>query len=176
MEEVKLKKFCDVGKHQVQSLWRSRIKDKNNPDKNIQDGCCKNCLSKAPKKVVKEKIEVKKGLNVFFAEQALKFPVHCENCNARLHGNTMFDRRKQTCHILPKRNDFGFPSVAVHPQNRVFMCCQTGCYGHERWDNGDAADRIKMAVYPVAVERFKSFEHLLTPKELIKAYKYLNLE
>lgn len=173
--EKELKKFCDVGQHKVSVLWRSRKKDIKNPGQNIQDSCCKNCMSKVPKKVSKEKMEVKQGLNVFFANQALQFPFACENCNQPLNARSSWDKRKSTCHILPKSEKSGFPTVAIHASNRVFMCCDAGCYGHDQWDGGDASDRLKMPVYSLAIERFRTFEDLLTSKEKIKAYKYLGL-
>ena len=158
--ERKLKTCVECGKPSI--LWRSHPK------------LCKSCAGK-PKyqKVKKEKLEVKQGLNVFFANQALQFPSHCENCGLPLMPKNMWDRRKMTCHILPKSPTNGFPTVAIHPQNRIFMCCDSGGYCHDKWDNGDAQDRIKMPVYNLAIERFESFKSLLTPKELIKAIKYL---
>jgi len=160
--ERKLKICSDCGKPSV--LWRSTPK------------LCKDCAMKPEnKKKDPAKDKIKKDLNVFFAEQALVFPERCEECGDRLNGSTMFDRRKSTCHILPKTASGGFPSVATHPQNKLFMCCMGGCHGHERFDNGDANDRIKMNVYSKAVERFKTFEHLLTPREHVRALKLLKL-
>lgn len=160
--ERKLKICSDCQKPSI--LWKSNPK------------LCKSCAGK-PKhqKPKKEKMEVKKGLNVFFASQALQFPSHCENCERPLLPYTSFDKRKMTCHILPKTAHGGFPSVAIHPSNRIFMCCDDGCYGHGKWDNGDASDRIKMNVYNLAIERFEALKSLLSPKELIKANKYLNI-
>lgn len=161
--ERKLKICSDCGKPSV--LWRSTPK------------LCKSCAGK-PKhqKVKKEKMEVKQGLNVFFASQALQFPSNCENCNHPLNPYTSFDKRKMIAHILPKTGNGGFPSVAIHPQNRMFLCCMEGNWCHEKWDQGDASDRIKMPVYSLAIERFEAFKSLLSTKELIKANKYLNLE
>lgn len=160
--ERKLKICSDCKKPSV--LWKSNPK------------LCKSCAGK-PKyqKVKKDKLEVKQGLNVFFANQALQFPFACENCNQPLNARSSWDKRKSTCHILPKSETSGFPTVAIHASNRVFMCCDAGCYGHDQWDGGDARDRVKMPVYKLAIERFQAFKSLLTPKELIKANKYLNL-
>lgn len=163
------KKWCETGEHWVPKLWKAKSK--------VQQSCCQSCLPKHAIKTTSStsRKEEKKDLNVFFAEQALIFPKHCENCGEPLNAYSVFDRRKMTCHILQKTSSGGFPTVATHPQNKLFMCCMQGCYGHEKYDNGDASDRIKMPVYSIAVERFKMFEHLLTPREKIKAYKYLNL-
>lgn len=119
--------------------------------------------------------EQKAALNVFFASQSLVIPKRCENCLKPLILNNHWNRRKVSCHILPKSPNSGFPSVSLDPQNMIFMCCDSGCYGHSKWDNGDANDRIKMPVYKIAIERFRNFENELTPKEQVKAYKYLNL-
>lgn len=162
-------KFCDVGQHPTDKLWTARTR--------TTPSCCPKweCRQKQQKKPDKAKEKVKKDLNVFFASQALIFPESCEECDGRLNGSTMFDRRKSTCHILPKTSSGGFPSIATHPQNKMFLCCMGGCHGHERWDNGNADDRIKMNVYSKAVERFKTFEHLLSPREHERALKLLKL-
>lgn len=162
-------KWCEVGEHFVPALWKAKSK--------VQQSCCKGCLHKAPVKADKAKEVVKQERNLFFAEQALVFPVNCENCGRALNPIDNKDRRAMTCHILPKKEGHGgFPSVALHPQNKVFMCWNRGCYGHGQYDNGDASTRIEMAVYQLAVERFRMFEQELTPNEHVRALKYLKLD
>lgn len=159
-------KFCDIGQHEVTILWKARTK--------VQQSCCKNCLGKYPKKATEEQKKDIVAKNVFFASQALVFPGHCENCHRPLNSP---DKRSLTCHILPKKKGHGgFPSVAIHPQNKVFMCCYGGCYGHGDWDNRNAADRKTMPVYKLALERFREFEDVLTTDEKRRAYKYLGLD
>lgn len=170
-------KFCEVGKHEVSQLWKAKRINKATGEV-LQHACCKNCMSRTPIKnnpSSKLKTEVKKKLNVFFAEQSLVFPERCENCGERLDKSSAFSRRSQTCHILPKSENSGFPSVATHPSNKVFMCCFGGCYGHGKYDYNDANTRKSMPVYQLAIERFRSFENHLTEKEKINAYKYLGL-
>lgn len=172
---MKKTKYCDVGKHEVQSLWKARKKDPKTLEI-IQKSCCKNCMHREPiksKSFSSKSSEEKKELNVFFACQSLLFPKQCENCGSMLDQSSVFARRSQTCHILPKSI---FKSVSVHPQNKVFMCCFGGCYGHAKFDDGDSKTRKSMLVYKLAIERFRSFENQLTISERIKAYKYLGLD
>lgn len=174
-------KYCDVGGHVAPNLWDRRIKDKLT-GKITQKSCCKNCLHKREKKSDKKKdpeketATFKKDLNVFFASQILVFPKHCENCGHVLDTSSPFAKRSQICHILPKTKNGGFPSIATHPSNKIFMCCFRGCYGHGKYDNGDAETRKSMKVYQIAIERFRSVENELTEKEKMKAYKYLGLD
>lgn len=168
-------KYCEVGQHEVEKLWKSKRTDKKT-GKVLQPACCKNCIGREPIKSKSKQKESAKELNVFFADASLVFPVYCENCGERLLNTGSFTRRSQTCHILPKTASGGFPSVATHPANKVFMCCFHGCHGHGDWDNQDAEKRKKMPVYEKALERFRKFENELTESEKIKAYKYLGLE
>lgn len=129
-------------------------------------------ISNKPKVLNDKEKSFKKELNVFYASQLLEIPKYCENCERPLYINSKWDGRKMTCHILPKSL---FKQLAIHPLNRVFMCCDNGCYGHDKWDNGDALERSQMPVYAIAIGRFNKFKELLIPKDLIKANKYLNL-
>lgn len=122
-----------------------------------------------------DQVEFNKAVTVFFLKQVLKMPRQCENCNAEL-GRPMFqtDKREFVAHILPKKKNFGgFPSVATNEDNVMFLGTRCGC--HPDWDsNGDK--RKAMVCYPMAIERFNKFKHLLTPKELQAAYTYLKID
>ncbi|MNK78051.1 hypothetical protein D3C87_976690 [compost metagenome] len=168
-------KYCEVGEHEVNQLWKAKRTNKNTGEV-IQLACCKDCVGREPIKSKTKQKDNTKELNVFFAEASLVFPKYCENCGEKLLNTGSFTRRSQTCHILPKTASGGFPSVAIHPANKVFMCCFTGCYGHGNWDNQDAAKRKTMPVYKKALERFREFEKELTEPERNKAYKYLGIE
>lgn len=128
--------------------------------------------SSLKKKNTEDKLK-KKNLDIYFAEQTLVFSPICENCGSKLDTSSKFAMRSQTCHIIEKSK---FPSVATHPQNKIFMCCFGGCYGHSKYDNGDAKTRQSMQVYEIAIERFRSLENSLTTSEKMKAYKYLGLD
>lgn len=138
---------------------------------------CKSCMARQP---IKQKAPVKKeskaALNVFFASQTLLFPTHCENCGIELKIYSSWERRKSTAHILPKSETSGFPEVATHPQNRIFLCCDHGGHCHGNWDNKDAEARKNMKVYNLAIERYELFKSNVKPERQRKARIYLGLE
>lgn len=116
----------------------------------------------AKKPKAKAKVERQKDLSVFFASQTLTMPLFCEECNAKLPQSPSWMRKACIAHILPKRPDYGFPSVALHPKNKIFLC--PDC--HTNMDNL-GADRIKkMKTLPVMQERVKELIPLLTQAEL----------
>lgn len=127
-----------------------------------------------PKKLTVEEKQFKVSLNVFYASEALKVPDKCDNCGLHLILRTVFDRRAVIAHILPKSPNSGFPTIATHPQNKMFLGTRCGC--HHKWDNSDGATRITMPCYSIALERFKTYlAPRLTDKEYIKACTYLNI-
>jgi hypothetical protein len=157
--ERKLKE-CSVCK-KPSILWKSNPK------------MCKDCARKAKPKgetITQAEKEFKKELNVFFASQTLVMPFLCDNCKQPLHAFTAFEKRCCIAHILEKKK---FTTVAVHPQNKLFLCAKGGC--HHKYDNSTAKERSEMNIYPLAVERYNNFKELLTEAEIVKAEKYLNI-
>lgn len=119
----------------------------------------------------RDKIDFKKDLNIFFADQLPQIPNRCENCKTdityyRANKNIW---RSLVAHILPKRENYGFPTVATHPQNRVFLCPH--CHGN--YDNLGSDFAVKMECLPIMKERFNTFKHLLTESELARVPDYL---
>lgn len=135
------------------------------PAKKIGKGLVSNS-----KKLTHAEKSFKAELNVFFANQTLIMPSTCDNCKQPLQAFNSFERRCCMAHILPKSK---FKSVAMHPQNLLFICAKAGC--HSIWDNSDAEKRSKMNCYPLAIERFEQFKSLLNSKELLQAYTYLGI-
>lgn len=129
-----------------------------------------------PKSLTQAEKEFKAELNVFFASQTLVMPFICDNCKQPLYAFSNFEKRACIAHILPKsaKQSVGFPTVATHPKNKLFLCAKGGC--HDRYDKKGAEDRAAMNCYPLALERFEQFKSLLTEQELQKAYKYLNIK
>lgn len=101
-----------------------------------------------------------KLLNQFFREQASQRPKYCENqCGHLLVGVATWQLKSQVCHILEKRH---FKSVIVHPLNRWFGCLDC----HTEYDTQGWAHARTMKVWPVCVERYQQFMHLIKDTEL----------
>lgn len=146
------------------------------PDKPLTKGKCGfhyriylNKRSRAkPANVAKE--ENKKKLTVFFASQVLEAPDYCENeCGTSLRYFKEVRSRVIVAHILPKRKTGGFPSLATHPKNRVFLC--PDC--HTNFDNKGAEFARTMPALKIMRERFAEFGKSLTVAEFMRVPDYL---
>ena len=120
----------------------------------------------AGKKHNVEKKAFKKDLNVYFASQILQIPPCCEECGDDIRYWRDKNPRMLVAHILPKRKSGGFPSVATHPLNRVFLC--PNC--HTNMDNKGKEFVEKMKVYPIMIERLQSFYDAVKEKHLISKF------
>lgn len=106
------------------------------------------------------KKEVKKELNVFFANQLKDNPEFCEECGVSLRASKAINPRAVIAHILPKRKSC-FPSVATHSDNRLFLC--VNC--HSDYDNKGWEHVAQMKVFSLAKERLSLFVDNLTDYE-----------
>lgn len=122
--------------------------------------------SKKPKAVAK-KLH-KEGLNVFFASQILTMPSTCEESGKPLPKSPLWMRRACVAHILPKRPDYGFPSVAMHPMNKIFLHPDI----HQDMDNFGESYVLKMRSLPIMRERVKQLIPFLSPGELNRLPQY----
>lgn len=146
-----------------------------NSQKLYGDGVChyhiKNAVDPAVRKLLAEEnkeiaaqlpaMDEKKQLNEWFAARRLERPKICEEpgCSTRLLQLPGWQVKATIAHIVPKRH---FKSVQTHPLNRLFLCKTPH---HDDYDS--SWDRAtKMAIWPMAVERFQVFMHLITDKEL----------
>ena len=148
---------------------RCKLCPPNFPETYItKDGLCqnhywsenakKNAEKKKKNGTAKAKAKTAKDLNVFFASQIPEIPSCCENCGSSLKWQKMNNFKSIIAHILPKRKVGGFPSVATHPKNRVFLCLEC----HTNMDN-KGSDFVKnMKCFDLICERFFEFEHLLS--------------
>lgn len=93
------------------------------------------------------------------ASQLLQFP-YCMNCNAEI---AFIHFEAACCHILPKRKPYGFPSVATHPLNRIFLGSACGC--HQKFDRS-WEDAAKMNVWPLVLVAMETILPYIAPGEL----------
>lgn len=123
----------------------------------------------AGKKHNVEKKAFKKDLNVYFASQILQIPATCENCGCDIRWQREKHPRALVAHILPKRKQGGFPAVATHPKNRVFLCITC----HTDFDNKGAEYAENMRCLPIMRQRFEEFKNCLTAHDLERVPNYL---
>lgn len=143
-------------------------------------GFCKDHYWENNAKKKKEKAKAKgtdadkkkklKELNVFFASQLIQVPDECENCGESLAYLKRSSMKKAIiAHILPKREKYGFPEVATHPQNRLFLCGDC----HTNFDNKGEDFAVNMKAFPLILERFKEFKHLISEANKQRLPSYL---
>lgn len=111
----------------------------------------------------------KAELAVYFASQILEIPTCCENCGADIRYQKQINPRALVAHILPKRPNGGFPTVATHPKNRFFGCFDC----HTNYDQKGAAFAATMPALPLIRARFNEFKSLLTEAEMQRVPDFL---
>lgn len=114
------------------------------------------------KKEVEKLVITERQLREFYRLQFEQRTEFCENgCGKRLTDPLELWRQKaMVCHILPKNEEAGFPSVALHPDNRWFGCWDCHTQYDRSW-----ADAIRMPVWQTCVERFVKFMHAISVGE-----------
>lgn len=128
---------------------------------------CRACYWKYRAKVnsTKSKTAQKKVASMeirsFFAGMDKIMPARCEECDVRLPMMPVWIRRATMAHILPKRKDYGFPSVATNRLNIIFLC--PDC--HSDYDNRGKEHATKMKVFPLMRQRVQEMLPLLTDEE-----------
>lgn len=121
------------------------------------------------KSKAREKKEIRIERDIFFANQILQIPKCCEECECDLSYWKRAMPKAIIAHILPKRERGGFPSVATHPQNRMFYC--PDC--HTDFDNKGESHAQQMKSLLIMRERFNEFKNCLTESELERVPNYL---
>ncbi|HMI01617.1 MAG TPA: hypothetical protein VK541_04000 [Pedobacter sp.] len=125
--------------------------------KRHQDASVKNKKAKA----ARAESYSKEGYTIgkWFNDQIAVMPYGCENCGDKLIRNAVWGSKAYVAHIVPKRF---FESVMLHPLNRVFLCIDC----HTKFDNSLSREVEAMPVYPLAVERFNLFKHMIVQIEI----------
>jgi hypothetical protein len=107
---------------------------------------------------------------VFFASQALVFPDKCEESGQPLPKSPAWLKLSCIAHILPKKKGFGgFPSVATHPSNKIFLHPDI----HSNMDNLGKDYVVKMKSLHIMKERVKVLLPFLTDEERNRVPEYL---
>lgn len=73
---------------------------------------------------------------------------YCDECRSFIPKRFY---RAASAHCLPKRKEYGFPSVKLHPENRLKLGQGCGC--HARYDK-TWEDAAQMKIWPKAVAIF----------------------
>lgn len=141
--------------------------------RNVKRSVASSIRSLADKQNQPDKIK-EAELELFFmlaATEIAKDP-HCENCGAYIPNKKMNSKgewvetkmyyRAATAHVLAKRENYGFPSIASNPINWLKLGAGCGC--HNRYDRS-WEDAAQMKVWPLAVEKFKLLYPLIDAKE-----------
>lgn len=108
-----------------------------------------------------EEYALKSSLNAFYGEVSKvieKNPV-CMECKKHIPKSFY---RAATAHVLPKRKEYGFPSISTHPDN--YLILGAGCGHHQQYDKS-WEDAAKMKIWPLAVEKFKILYPLISQEE-----------
>lgn len=98
-----------------------------------------------------KEIMTRKGLEDWFMYVMRKIQDNPKCCNCGAFIPKAF-YRAACAHILPKRKEYGCPSVATNRDNYLILGAGCGC--HSKFDNS-WDDAQKMKVWPLAVERFR---------------------
>ena len=102
-----------------------------------------------------------KVMGTYFASQSLVMPKYCEESGVLLPTFPAWLKKSCMAHILKKREDYGFPSVALHPQNMIFLHPDI----HTNMDNLGREYILKMKSLHLMRERVAILLPLLTEHE-----------
>lgn len=155
--------FCIFDNGSYESFWPDELK----PVKEQRQAIKTKPISDAKK-------ANKASRSDFFKEVAKDMPYNCMNCSKPLYAFTDFAKRCCSSHVLPKSK---FPSVEFNKDNILFMGTDIVagvCNCHSIFDN-TVELRVKMNIYPLALERYEKLKPFLSNKELVEANKYLGL-
>lgn len=161
-DKVTGKGYCKSHQH-LKSTFDSRSITQRAIDKhNNVNTKVRSLIDTEENKLVKNKAaEDFAKLQKFFAEAAkvISLKPYCMECG-KVISQPFY--RAATAHILPKRKEYGFPSIACHPDNFLILGASCGC--HSRYDRS-WEDAAKMKVFPLAIEKFKILYPLIAKSE-----------
>lgn len=110
------------------------------------------------------------SLSSWFEKQINSAPGHCEECGKSLASSLNFIPHAIIAHIWPKRDNYGYPSVADHDENRMFYCIDC----HTNFDNKGKDHILSMSSLPLIKHRATIVYHDMTQEEQRKAKMYFD--
>ncbi len=98
--------------------------------------------------------------NFFYeAQRQIDRKPQCLECNTFIPSSYY---RAAVAHLLPKKEDGGFPSVATHPLNWLPLGAGCGCHDKtHRWDKF-----VQMKIWPIALQRIITMYPSIAKNEL----------
>lgn len=145
---------------------KCKLCPKNSPDKRLYaDGVCSYHLAHRGDDQSSHKFQEdvrknheKEVVAAFFRDMVKLTPPYCENCGNKII-TASWPASSAVCHIIPKRH---FKSVMIHPSNIWFGCMDC----HHNYDDKGWTSAVTMHIWPICVERFKEFMHLIKDSEM----------
>lgn len=116
---------------------------------------------KKPQKAAKNLNKEIVNLVSWYNDRKNEFTGRCQECGAVI---PYYLRHSSVAHVLPKKKDYGFPSVATHPQNAIELGPGAVCGCHTKYDNSWLS-ASKMKIFPLAKEKFKLIEPFIAEEE-----------
>ncbi len=137
----------------------------------IKDGRALRVLAVTEPEVKGDKVKmVQMDLYWKSAANELRKNPYCQECGAWIPEKikqigkkfTLSGYRCATAHVLPKKEEYGFPSIAHVLENKIFLGAGCGC--HSKYDRS-WEDAATMKIWPIALEKIKKLIPLIDPKE-----------
>ena len=116
----------------------------------------------------KAKNQVKKVVGAYLAKDAIPFPKYCEETGVPLPQSPLWMRMSCKAHILAKNANNGFPSVAIHPKNMIFLHPDI----HANMDRLGEKYILNMKSLPVMKARVQELIPFMPPKEVKRIPHY----
>lgn len=140
------------------SNLRKNSKSKNL--KKVEKNYWSDIRAKSIKKSQAKRRVEKKSLDEWYQEMRKRMQGTCRNCGAKSMRDNDAMYKWSICHILPKKPDFGFPSVATNLYNFWEGCVECHSKFDSNWETA-----YKMQVWPEVKFKFKLFQSEIAPEE-----------
>lgn len=111
---------------------------------------------------IKEDVKVEKAeMDLWFLQQRKLLTGICLNCGQPSEKNNEKYWKWSCCHILPKKKEYGFPSVATNMDNCLELCIKCHTLFDRNWMTA-----AQMPVFNIAIEKFKKIYPFIAKSQL----------